>query len=366
VREVPLPPPGKVQVKFGFTVADIWTIERPPENQLPLANFSYQPLFSSLSVSNVLVVIGCLLQETRVALISKHYALLTPVAEALLSLLFPFHWQGMFLPVMPYGMLDILDAPVPYLVGLHSRYLRDIPDKKRPHGVVLVDLDRDEVHLGVDDNNSTARSLPCLPERHVAKLKAKLLEFASCVYIMPDTQVVGSIKTGSGREGKAAFWLCESQWLLHTSLTISRLLAPPARPCYTVVSPAERELYAQVSSSEFPSDSTSRRRDVFPSTDKAYRDNELLVPISGFLSEHGQLYQRDTQSPAIKGKRVNFPLPNFKQRRAKNSGSHIHQQHTLRPDIMESNHHIDNLLDLKEVGKHRRLCRIEQYCCSKH
>ena len=35
------------------------------------------------------------------------------------------------------------------------------------------------------------------------KLKAKLLEFASCVYIMPDTQIVASIKTGSGREGKA-------------------------------------------------------------------------------------------------------------------------------------------------------------------
>jgi len=206
VREVPLPPPGKVQVKFGFTVKDIWTIERPPENQLPLANFSYQPLFASLSVSNVLVVMGCLLQETRVALVSQHYALLGPVAEALLSFLFPFHWQGMYLTLVPRNMLDILDAPVPYLVGVHARYLLETPARERPHGVVFVDLDRDEVHLGCDDNDATSeRVIPSLPDRDAGKLKDMLLKHASGAYIMPSTQNVGSITTGDGRQSKYLF-----------------------------------------------------------------------------------------------------------------------------------------------------------------
>ena len=200
-----MPPPGKVQVKFAFTVKDIWTIERPPENQLPLANFSYRPLFASLSVSNVLVVVGCLLQEMQVALVSQHCALLGPVAEALLSFLFPFHWQGMYLTLVPQHLLDILDAPVPYLVGIHARYLRETPARARPHGVVFVDLDRDEVHLGFHDDNATVRrSIPVLPDRDVSKLKDMLVKHASCVYVMPNTYAVGSITTGHGEQSEFA------------------------------------------------------------------------------------------------------------------------------------------------------------------
>ena len=92
VSEVPLPPPGHMHVRFGFTAHEIWTIARPPDHELPLANYSFLPLFSCLSVPSLLVVLACLWQETRVVLCSKYYALLTPVAEALLGLCFPLHW----------------------------------------------------------------------------------------------------------------------------------------------------------------------------------------------------------------------------------------------------------------------------------
>jgi hypothetical protein len=60
--------------------------------------------------------------ETRVCLCSQHHALLTPIAETLLSLLFPLVWQGAYIPVMPLAMVDILEAPVPFFVGL-SRWV---------------------------------------------------------------------------------------------------------------------------------------------------------------------------------------------------------------------------------------------------
>jgi DENN (AEX-3) domain len=306
---VPLPPPGKVQVKFGFTIKDCWTIERPPENQLPLANFSYQPLFSCLSISNVLVVFGCLLQETRVALVSKHYAVLTPVAESLLSLLFPFHWQGMYLPILPYNMLEILDAPVPYLVGLHSRYLSEVPVEQRPRGVVIVDLDRDEVHLGFhDESGQVPRSIPSLPDRHAMKLKSKLVEFASCVYVIPNTQRTAVITSGFDVD----------------------------------ISQTEREAFAQTGVNEIPASSTTRRRDVLPLTDKAFGDNELLVPISGFLSEQGQLYQREERmdTPEKKGK---FP---FKMNRLLKSP--LDTSSPFSPDAHTKS--TENLLGMPEVS----------------
>ncbi|CAN0363203.1 unnamed protein product, partial [Discosporangium mesarthrocarpum] len=42
-------------------------------------------------------------------------------------------------------------APVPFLVGIHQRYLRDTPPSKRPEGVVFIDLDEDVVELGMDE-----------------------------------------------------------------------------------------------------------------------------------------------------------------------------------------------------------------------
>jgi DENN domain-containing protein 5 len=118
VCEVPLPPQGQIDVKFALPDRTL-TISRPPRNRLPLAAFSFRPLFTLLSVDNILVIFSLLLMESKVAIFSARYALLTPVIEALLALLFPFVWQGALIPVMPMGMCDILDAPVPFFVGLH-------------------------------------------------------------------------------------------------------------------------------------------------------------------------------------------------------------------------------------------------------
>lgn len=46
---------------------------------------------------------------------------------------------------MPSSMYTILEAPVPFLVGLHRSYLDSTPPHKRPPGVVFVDLDCDQV-----------------------------------------------------------------------------------------------------------------------------------------------------------------------------------------------------------------------------
>uniref|UniRef100_A0A7S2Y961 UDENN domain-containing protein n=1 Tax=Entomoneis paludosa TaxID=265537 RepID=A0A7S2Y961_9STRA len=287
VSEVPLPPPGKVEVRFGFTAHEIWSIRRPPNNELPLVDFSFQPLFASLSVSSVMVVLACLLEETRVALLSKHYAILTPVAEALCSLLFPFHWQGMYIPIMPYSMLDILDAPVPFLVGLHSRYLQETPPTRRPPGVVFVDLDQDIVHLGWNDDggayigggNSTARTTPALPEKDAQKLKSRLAASASSVYILPESGKAGSIT-------------CAEE---------------------TPLPFGARDSYCLINSAEVPNTvRTLRRKEIWSNVDRAYNDNEMYIPVEDFMSGQGLFHEKKssssklTESPRVGNKRLRF------------------------------------------------------------
>jgi len=40
------------------------------------------------------------------------------VAESLTTLLFPFLWPHVYVPILPAAMHSFLDAPVPYLMGL--------------------------------------------------------------------------------------------------------------------------------------------------------------------------------------------------------------------------------------------------------
>ena len=160
---------------------------------------------------------------------------------------------------MPYSMLDILDAPVPFLVGLHGRYLQKIDPKYRPTGVVFVDLDRDVVHLGFDDETGRRRSTPCLPPKDALKLKTALEDHGSSVYIIPNTGLKGCIMTGN-----------------------SLLLIDE-----------ERQRYSQMKNIEVDPESLGRK-EVFEMTDKAYHENDLSTEVGGFRTEHGQLSSQDT------------------------------------------------------------------------
>lgn len=49
------------------------------------------------------------------------YQRLMVVAEGITTLLFPFQWQHVYVPILPASLLHFLDAPVPYLMGLQSK-----------------------------------------------------------------------------------------------------------------------------------------------------------------------------------------------------------------------------------------------------
>ncbi|KAG3110476.1 hypothetical protein PI124_g13272 [Phytophthora idaei] len=173
--EIPLPPPGQIQVQLTLPDRNL-IISRPPKNELPLADFPFRPLFQVLDLNNVLLVFSCVALELKVVLCSKHIGLLTPVAETLLAILLPFSWQGAYIPVLPTSLLDVIDAPVPFLVGTHSDCLKQVTG--RTTNVVFVDLDHNRVIPAVDDSGKNI-PVPKIPDREGSKLRAKLAEVAS-------------------------------------------------------------------------------------------------------------------------------------------------------------------------------------------
>lgn len=80
--------------------------------------------------------------ESRIILLSSHTAMLHLVSKAIVELLFPFKWAGVFIPVLPARLIQALEAPCPYICGIERRYEREqFPEDD----FVVVDLDSNEI-----------------------------------------------------------------------------------------------------------------------------------------------------------------------------------------------------------------------------
>ena len=148
----------------------------------------YLPLFELLSVDNILLIFSSLCAERSLCLCSDNIALLTPVSEALLSFLFPFVWQGVYIPVMPTSNLELLEAPIPFIIGTHSTYLRETSPANRPFNLVIVDIDNDKILQGIDN-----KAIDCYLPAQASKLRTKLQVFGGSAYHRNHEKIINNV-----------------------------------------------------------------------------------------------------------------------------------------------------------------------------
>ncbi|XP_061511180.1 DENN domain-containing protein 5A isoform X2 [Anopheles gambiae] len=161
--EVSTPPPGK-SIRIYIPPEEphlppIATIlQRPAQkDELPHMDFPLRLLFTYLGVECVIQLFTCVLLESQVLLRSTDYQKLTIVAECITSLLFPFQWPHVYAPILPASLHHFLDAPVPFVMGLHA----DCDSSFRigsEANLCYVDIDKKSVQL--------PEELPSFPYRH--------------------------------------------------------------------------------------------------------------------------------------------------------------------------------------------------------
>ena len=74
-------------------------------------------------MAGVIELMTQLALERKILLVSEHKTLLTQVAVALCSFIFPLSWNHTLIPILPMSMINVIDAPFPFLIGVQRRIL---------------------------------------------------------------------------------------------------------------------------------------------------------------------------------------------------------------------------------------------------
>ena len=117
---------------------------------LPLCPYSLANFVSALGPRGCVHALSCALSECKMLLHSEDLSKLPPFCEALRALLYPLRWAHVYLPVVPAALLDLMEAPVPFILGTHTAWLKYIPSECL-RDVVLVDCDSGAIDFGTAD-----------------------------------------------------------------------------------------------------------------------------------------------------------------------------------------------------------------------
>lgn len=147
---------------------------------LPLTGASFCQLLSTLGVENTMNVLLFGLSEQKILLHSLRPWVLTGVAEAISAMFFPFHWQCPYVPLCPLSLHGILNAPLPFIVGIDSRCF----DTFTPPGdIICIDLDTKSIFLS---ELKKCLNIRILPKRATRVLRSSLDKiFQKLIRVMP-------------------------------------------------------------------------------------------------------------------------------------------------------------------------------------
>ncbi|XP_028116435.1 uncharacterized protein LOC114314171 isoform X1 [Camellia sinensis] len=123
------------------------------EEALSLSIWTTATICRVLSLESVLAFITGVLLEKQVVVVCPNLGVLSAIILSFIPMIRPFEWQSLFLPVLPGKMLDFIDAPVPFIVGVQQK---PADWKKKTSNLVLVNVVKDQVKTCY---------LPALPRR---------------------------------------------------------------------------------------------------------------------------------------------------------------------------------------------------------
>ncbi|XP_039524656.1 DENN domain-containing protein 1B isoform X2 [Pimephales promelas] len=209
--------PGSRQSHSYFIAPDINGLPTIPESR------NLTEYFVAVDVNNMLHLYASMLHERRIIITSSKLSTLTACVQGSTAMLYPMHWQHIFIPVLPPHLLDYCCAPMPYLVGVHLSLLERVKGRSL-EDVVILNVDTNTLETPTDD-------LHKLPSDVVSSLKSKLKKQSTATgsgvaraFLHAQAALFGSYRDALRYKPGEPITFCEKSFVAHRSSTMRSFL----------------------------------------------------------------------------------------------------------------------------------------------
>lgn len=195
-----LPPILRPYLDFGHSC--ISKITSPTLNQKSLfENSAIDALVESIPPIPLALLLITALLEQKIIFTSRRRSNLISMTVALKSLLSPFDWSHLFVPIVPSGLAsDLLQYPAPFILGIpfsvgSMALLKSVPDD-----VTIVDVDVGRVILAKTFSVHFIEQAESIDQKNTstAALRSQVLHLA---------ETIGGV---IGSKSSKALWNCDS------------------------------------------------------------------------------------------------------------------------------------------------------------
>ncbi|KAL3871310.1 hypothetical protein ACJMK2_039317, partial [Sinanodonta woodiana] len=154
------------QEMFSFTAPDPSKMPSIP------ASRNLTEYYNAIDTNNMLIIFASMLKERRILVSSKKLSRLTACVHAAEAMLYPMHWQHLYIPVLPESLIDYISAPMPYIIGVHHTVKMKIKNADLGDAVV-VDADSNTVITDYDDVDDLPEEIESHLKKYLKSEKVK-------------------------------------------------------------------------------------------------------------------------------------------------------------------------------------------------
>ncbi|KAK9877894.1 hypothetical protein WA026_020120 [Henosepilachna vigintioctopunctata] len=160
--------PGKVLSVSFNREESIFSVNVPKPYLLPSIpeNSNLTEYYNAVDSTNMMQIFASMLFERRIIIMSNKLKRLSACVQSANDLIYPMHWQHIFIPVLPSAMVEYLLAPIPFLIGVPEEVMKKV-NRTELGDVVILDADNNTIETPFDDLSS-------LPPEVVSPLKRQL------------------------------------------------------------------------------------------------------------------------------------------------------------------------------------------------
>ncbi|CAF3829423.1 unnamed protein product [Rotaria sp. Silwood1] len=171
----------------------------------------------SLSTETIIKIFSSILYEQKIIFIGNELGPLTRLINTFICLLYPFSWPHTYVPILPALMLDVIQAPTPYIIGILrscESYLTTNDDflLQDNSDILIVDIDHDRIR-SINDyftNNSYRSSIENLHNFPLTHIETTRFQILPKIFKIELKQEISSL-----RKTRLSLSLDECQQRLH-------------------------------------------------------------------------------------------------------------------------------------------------------